>query len=146
MDLVAVLKDNSDFRALSGDLLALEAMITQDDAPDVEIAAKTLAKAFSAVKGASKIGSALKKVARQLRAGKVNLDKASSEYKKALKVYQSQEIWRSQAEGDFEVALEVYLLAMSSSIGARQQEKLTRGQALYIAKCNAVHRDVSLNF
>jgi tripartite ATP-independent transporter DctM subunit len=145
-ELVAVFRDNSDFSALSGDLLALEAMITQDDAADVEIAAKTLAKAFSAVKGASKVSSALKKVARQLRAGKVNLDKASSEYKKALKVYQSQEIWRLQAEGDFEVALEVYLSAMSASIGARQQEKLTRDQALYIAKCNAVHRDVSLNF
>jgi len=146
IDLVAVFRDNSDFRALKGDLLALEAMISQEDAADVEFAAKTLAKAFSAVKGTSKVSSALKKVARQLRAGKINLDKARSEYKKALKVYQSQEIWRSQAEGDFEVALEVYLSAMSESIGARQQERLTRDQALYIAKCNADHRDVSLNF
>ena len=39
-----------------------------------------------------------------------------------------------------------YLAAISDTVGARQQPQLSREQALYIAGCNAKHRDISLNF
>jgi hypothetical protein len=40
----------------------------------------------------------------------------------------------------------LYLSSISETLGARQQPKLTRSQALYLAKCNSGHRDLSLNF
>ena len=35
---------------------------------------------------------------------------------------------------------------MRETIGIRDQAKLTKEQALFVAKCQANHRDVSLNF
>ena len=35
---------------------------------------------------------------------------------------------------------------MRGTIGIRQQKRLSRDQALYVASCNAHHRDLSLNF
>ncbi|MDG1935591.1 MAG: hypothetical protein P8I83_04135, partial [Paracoccaceae bacterium] len=65
---------------------------------------------------------------------------------KAIKSYKQQELWRIQSEGDLQASMNAYLSVISGTIGARQQEKLSSDQALYIAGCNAVHRDISLNF
>jgi len=35
---------------------------------------------------------------------------------------------------------------MRETIGIRDQAKLTKEQALFVAKCQTNHRDVSLNF
>ena len=35
---------------------------------------------------------------------------------------------------------------IKNNIGLRRQSKLTKEQAKFVARCNSVHRDVSLNF
>ena len=35
---------------------------------------------------------------------------------------------------------------ISETIGLRLQSKLTKEQAIYVSKCNSIHRDISLNF
>ena len=54
--------------------------------------------------------------------------------------------WRTAAEAALVSELNAYLAAIADTLGSRQQAKLTRDQALFIAGCNAVHRDISLNF
>ena len=39
-----------------------------------------------------------------------------------------------------------YNLVIKDNIGLRLQSKLTKDQAKYVASCNSVHRDISLNF
>jgi len=39
-----------------------------------------------------------------------------------------------------------YIGAITETLGARQQQRLSRDQALYVAACDAAHRDLSLNF
>ena len=39
-----------------------------------------------------------------------------------------------------------YNLEIKNNIGLRRQSKLTKEQAKFVARCNSVHRDVSLNF
>ena len=42
--------------------------------------------------------------------------------------------------------LEKYNLVIKDNIGLRLQSRLTKEQAKMVASCNAVHRDISLNF
>ena len=54
--------------------------------------------------------------------------------------------WRRAAAEQVLPGLETYSAALSDTIGLRQQSVLPRDQALYVASCNAGHRNISLNF
>ena len=54
--------------------------------------------------------------------------------------------WRKDATKNLMPALEKYNLVIKNNIGLRLQSRLTKDQAKLVAKCNSVHRDISLNF
>jgi hypothetical protein len=54
--------------------------------------------------------------------------------------------WRLRAQEELLPDLREYKAAISGTIGLRQQPKLPREQALFVASCNSKHRDISLNF
>ena len=54
--------------------------------------------------------------------------------------------WRKDAAVNLMPAIEKYNLAIKHNIGLRLQSRLTKDQAKLVAKCNSVHRDISLNF
>jgi len=54
--------------------------------------------------------------------------------------------WRKDAAKNLMPALEKYNLVIKNNIGLRLQSRLTKEQAKLVAKCNSVHRDISLNF
>ena len=54
--------------------------------------------------------------------------------------------WRKDANKNLLPELMKYNEVIKNNIGLRRQSKLTKEQAKFVAKCNSVHRDVSLNF
>jgi len=54
--------------------------------------------------------------------------------------------WRKDAAVNLMPAIEKYNLVIKHNIGLRLQSRLTKEQAKLVAKCNSVHRDISLNF
>ena len=54
--------------------------------------------------------------------------------------------WRKDASVNLMPAIEKYNLVIKHNIGLRLQSRLTKDQAKLVAKCNSVHRDISLNF
>ena len=66
--------------------------------------------------------------------------------RKAIKLYSEQVGWRTDAAESILPKLITYEDLMIETIGIRDQAKLTKEQALFVAKCQANHRDVSLNF
>ena len=42
--------------------------------------------------------------------------------------------------------LQEYNLVIKDNIGLRLQSRLTKEQAKFVARCNSIHRDISLNF
>ena len=54
--------------------------------------------------------------------------------------------WRKDAAVNLMPAIEKYNLVIKHNIGLRLQSRLTKDQAKLVAKCNSVHRDISLNF
>ena len=54
--------------------------------------------------------------------------------------------WRKDSNKNLMPELEKYNLLIKDNIGLRLQSRLTKEQAKMVASCNAVHRDISLNF
>ena len=145
-EFLSILEDNAAFYALESALLGVKDLLNENSAEEGEAYVKDLAKEFSSVAGASSLTRAVKKVSKGLRIKKLDISKAEKDYAKALKAFEEEKVWRAKAEAELKEGVQSYLNAIKGTIGARQQEKLTRDQALYIASCNAVHRDISLNF
>ena len=54
--------------------------------------------------------------------------------------------WRKDASKNLMPELEKYNLVIKNNIGLRLQSRLTKEQAKFVASCNSIHRDISLNF
>ncbi len=103
-------------------------------------------KRFGKIEGAKKISSEISKARKAVKAKKPSTEKALKALEKAQTEYDDQMQWRAQAATTLSAPIAEYEQAIRSTIGIRQQSKLSRQQALYVAACDAEHRDISLNF
>ena len=147
-DFILILDANDSYFNAKDELITLKDKILTAElsSQDAELFTKNLKTKFSKITGATKIASSLRKVQKNLKPGKVNVTKALIAYEKTFGLYEEQSIWRLEAENKIKTELQVYLNGISDTLGARQAAKLSRAQALYLAKCNSGHRDLSLNF
>jgi hypothetical protein len=107
---------------------------------------KNLRSALGSVDGTSKIKSRVNKSRKALRGDNPNIEKALSEMGKAIALFRVEVEWREKAFADLASPLAEIDAVVSKTIGLRQQAKLTKEQALFVASCTADHKDVSLNF
>lgn len=127
----------------------IEALRGAIDDPDPEVAAekfKTVADSLNSVAGAGEIKSLLSKARRALRAKTPDPEKASENLEEAIVLVDRETAWRSQAQTDIRPALVTLEASIRDTIGLRQQDRLPREIALFVASCNSGHRDISLNF
>ena len=121
-------------------------MIISGDSDAVidELAASS--KRFGDIEGASKIKSEISKARKALRAKKPDPEKAAEALLKAQEEYMAEMDWREEAQAAVGPQVAEYEQTIRSTIGIRQQSNLSKDQALYVAACDAGHRDISLNF
>jgi hypothetical protein len=146
MEFLDVLAANDAFAALEEPLRALGAELAAGDRAELEEQAKELGSQFGAVAGADDVRSALSKVRRNLRENREDREAAQEEWAVAIEAFEGQVAWRGDAAAELTEPLLTYRAALLETVGARQADRLSRSQSLYIASCNAVHRDISLNF
>jgi len=144
--LQSILAATPALKALGGEFETLQNLISNSggDAVIDELAAS--AKRFGEVEGASKIKSEISKARKALRAKKPDPAKAAEALVKAQQEYDSELDWRNNAQASVGTQIAEYEKTIRSTIGIRQQSKLEKDQALYVAACDADHRDISLNF
>ena len=145
-ELSATLAATEQLQALGSELPAARQRIEQEDPADMVDPLKELADRFGDVDGASKIKSAISKARSALRSRSPDKEKALDSFDKAVEEYEEAIEWRTAAAESLNEPLANYQQALKSTLGIRQQDKLTREQALYVARCNAEHRDISLSF
>ncbi len=61
-------------------------------------------------------------------------------------LFNAEVTWRADANRNLLPELIKYNDVIKHNIGLRLQNRLTKEQAKFVAKCNSVHRDISLNF
>ena len=103
-------------------------------------------KRVGQVKGTSEFKSKLSKAIRELKKKNVKVEKVNKNLDAALKEITTLNDWVSVSKGPLKLKLDAYLDDIRGSIGIRAQDRLNKDLALYLARCNANHRDLSLNF
>jgi len=145
-ELNEILSSNDAFKELESTLPEIKQQVLDGEPAELLEPLKQLSTAFSNVPGAGDIKSALSKARSALKSKKPKQDKAIKSVDKAIESYAEQLEWRTAAEQALGSELAQYEEQLSNTIGIRQQRRLSREQALYVASCNAKHRDISLNF
>ncbi len=145
-ELQQIVAASDSFIAMETDLKALRQVLETQDFPIAEDAAKEMERTFREIAGADNVKKALGDAKKAL--GKRNLDReaALADFDKAVKLYEEQLIWRSSVNQQIGAEVATYETALQTTIGSRVQSKLSKEQALYLASCTAVHKDLSLNF
>ena len=145
-----ILESTPAYIALEAELIGLRSIIESveldADFISAEEAVKQAERNVRAVEGADDVKKALGKAKKALGKRKKDREKALAHYEDALEAYAAQLDWRAQAETELRGPLSEYVEALKGTLGARLQPALTRDQALFLASCTAVHRDLSLNF
>ena len=145
-EVALILASTKSYRALQGPLKELNSIIKTAPLPEAEKAVKNMERTVRGVEGTNDVKKQLGIVKKSLGKRKLDRKKALKDFEKVLEVYSSQLKWRAAAEGVLGNDIDSYITALSRTIGTRQQDALSREQALYLASCTAVHRDLSLNF
>jgi tripartite ATP-independent transporter DctM subunit len=144
--LLASLNAYEAFQELGDELASMSDAITGNEPADMTEPLNVLSKKFGNIEGADDIKSALSKARRALRSKTPNKEKALAEIDKAVEAYAEQSVWRKTADQTLKPGISDYVTALSPTIGIREQQRLTREQALFVAACSSDHRDISLNF
>jgi hypothetical protein len=146
-DLIVLMEANDSFTALEDDLVALRNKLANGSASDEMVdPLKALAKQFGAIKGANDIKSQITKSRRILGKKSPKIEEAISHLEKAIEIFNAQHLWREQASTQLLPHIRNYEQAIRGTIGLRQQKRLAKTEALYVAACTSGHRDISLHF
>jgi len=76
----------------------------------------------------------------------IDEEKLSIAISETFSLFDLEVSWRNNANKNLLPELMKYNEVIKNNIGLRLQSKLTKEQAKFVARCNSVHRDVSLNF
>lgn len=110
-----------------------------------KLIAKT-SKLFSSIEGTKGIKKHLSKARKSMRGKKANREKMLKSLSKATEALKKDVQWRQRAQNELLPELRKYDEAIRDTIGLRLQSVLPKEQALSVASCNSVHRDISLHF
>ena len=145
-ELQATLASTESLKALDGEIAKLLEHVKNNPPADSVDILSAASKQFGKVEGASKIKSEISKARKAVKAKKPSLEKAIKALDKAQNEYDEQMQWRAAAATALTEPVAQYESTIRSTIGIRQQSRLSKKQALYVAACDADHRDISLNF
>jgi len=146
LELSATLEATSKLRELELSLPEMRKRIENEEPADLLDPLKALSDQFGDIEGASKIKSAVSKARTNLKRKTPKVEDAIESIDKAIELYAEEMAWRNEAEQAVGPQLKTYEEQMRGTIGIRQQERLNREQALFVAACNSHHRDISLSF
>ena len=107
---------------------------------------KNFSKSLNSVAGLSSVKRSISKAIKELKRKNVKQDKVDKALVKAEEELNFLANWVGSARAELEMPLEEFRFAISTTLGLRSQEKFSKELALFLAACNANHRDLSLNF
>ena len=145
-ELIATISATDRLAGLGADIEQLGDRIKGLESKEASKTISIASKLFNSIKGTGAIRKELSRARRALRGKKANFEKAQKSLQKAIEAYQQDLQWRQRARTELLPGLQEYDMAIRYSIGLRLQPALPKEQALIVASCNSIPRDISLSF
>jgi cell division protein FtsB len=147
LDKIAMfIKDHGKLNKLSPDINDLKKNIGNEDYKNSISNIDNLFEKIAEISGTEEFANRLDDLYSLLDSEEIEINKISDASSEVFMLFDKEVKWRKDAEENLMPELEKYNLVIKHNIGLRLQSRLTKEQAKFVASCNSIHRDISLNF
>ena len=144
--IVMFIKDHEKLNELSPDVNNLRKNIGNEDYKNSISIIDNLFEKLGEISGTEEFANRLDDLYSFLDSEEIEVNKISDASSEVYMLFEKEVNWRKDAEKNLMPELEKYNSVIKNNIGLRLQSRLTKDQAIFVAKCNSIHRDISLNF
>ncbi len=140
------IKDHEKLNELSPEINNIKENINNENYEKLISIIDSLFDRLGEISGTEEFANRLDDLLSLIDSEEIDVNKISEVSSEALILFDKEVKWRKDAAKNLMPELEKYNLVIKDNIGLRLQSRLSKDQAKYVAKCNSIHRDISLNF
>jgi TRAP-type C4-dicarboxylate transport system permease large subunit len=147
LDQIAMfIKDNDKLNELSSEIKDLKYEINNKNYENSISLIDGLFEKLSEISGTEEFANRLDDLYSLVDSEEIEENKISDASSEVFILFDKEVNWRKDAAQNLVPELEKYNEVIKNNIGLRLQSRLTKEQAKFVASCNSIHRDISLNF
>ncbi len=147
LDKIAMfVKDHEKLNELSSEVNKLKNSINNNNYENSLSIIDNLFEKIGEISGTEEFANRLDDLYSLVDSEEKDISKITDKTSEVIILFNKEVSWRKNFAKNLMPELEKYNLAIKDNIGLRLQARLTKEQAKMVASCNAVHRDISLNF
>ena len=140
------IKDGEKFEELSQDMKLLKSKIDNRGYIDAIEFIDNIFEKVGEISGSDEFADKLDYLITLMDEDEVDFEKLQSSANDTYVLFQQEIDWRKNFKKKHMDKITAHDKVISETIGLRLQSKLTKEQAIYVSRCNSIHRDISLNF
>ena len=140
------IRDYEKLNEISADIKNLTNNIEKEDYKNSSKIIDSLFEKLSEISGTEEFANRLDDLYSLLDSEEIEVNKINDTSLEVQGIFNKEIKWRKDAAKNLMPEIEKYNLAINNNIGLRLQSRLTKEQAKFVASCNSIHRDISLNF
>ena len=140
------INDGEKFEELKQDMKLLKSKIDNRSYIDAIEFIDNIFEKVGEISGSDEFADKLDYLITLMDEDEVDFEKLQTSTNDTLVLFEKEITWRKDFKKKHMDTINAHDKAISDTIGLRLQSKLTKDQAIYVSKCNSIHRDISLNF
>ena len=144
--IVMFINDNEKLKELSSEIKELKYNIDNKNYENSISVIDNLFEKLGEISGTEEFANKLDDLISVIDNDEVDEQKLSEVSSETFDLFNLEVSWRDDANKNLMPELIKYNDVIKHNIGLRLQNRLTKEQAKFVARCNSVHRDISLNF
>jgi len=144
--IVMFINDNEKLKELSPEIKELKYNIDNKNYENAISIIDNLFEKLGEISGTEEFANKLDDLISVIDNDEVDEQKLSEVSSETFDLFNLEVSWRDDANKNLMPELIKYNDVIKHNIGLRLQNRLTKEQAKFVARCNSVHRDISLNF
>ena len=144
--IVIFIKDHENLQKLSPEIKDLKYEINNKNYQNSISLIDSLFEKLSEISGTEEFANKLDDLYSLVDSEEIEENKISDASSELFVLFDKEVNWRKDASQNLMPELEKYNSVIKHNIGLRLQSRLTKEQAKFVASCNSIHRDISLNF
>ena len=147
LDQIAMfIKDGENLQKLSSEIQDLKYEINNKNYQNSISIIDSLFEKISEISGTEEFANKLDDLYSLVDSEEIDENKIADANSEVFILFDKEVNWRKDAAQNLMPELEKYNEVIKNNIGLRLQSRLTKEQAKFVASCNSIHRDISLNF